>query len=449
MGPTTTYMDTVLYLTYFLAICTTNQIAELLASKRYRDLQLCTSRLLGVAAACGTAVTIVTWAIGSRILSLFVGSGGGAARALAAESRVLIELASTYSCLRAAAAPLSVLGMVAQAFCLVTGHTRTVAQSVLVASIVNAVGDIVLTPRFGMQGAAVATAVASSTSALWLLRRVFAQMLEWRELEQNQNRPRRQRVDSSQNKQVKLIAPTASHEDEGAVPLVSLPDRGALGELLAMSAPLCFRMWAIMASHALLTVRAAHFGAATMAAQNVLVRIFYFLSAVGDGIGSATQTFVPATLYPRFDAPAFRRVVARLARLASVAAGITALVGLGVLADPSVTSWLVRDGRIVAQLRTAAPHVAASLLLHPLIALTEGLVITRRDFGNVFKTYAVTVAVFVVLLRSTVSSLAGVWRTLLCWQGLRLLNYWLWRKDHSSKVPIMNASTSDDATALY
>jgi Na+-driven multidrug efflux pump len=404
MGPATTYMDTVLYLTYFLAICTTNQIAELKASGRFRDLQLCTSRLLGVAAVCGFVVAFLTGVLGSRILQRLAGAS-------ARNHPEIVHIATSYACIRAVAAPLSVVGMVAQAFCLVTGHMRTVAESVLLASVANTLLDVLLTKPFGMLGAAVATAIASSMSAVWLLRKVFMQVRTWRKNEQ----------------ECLKDGQKASSASPGRVPLISLPDRQGLVQLVKLSAPLSYRMWAIMGSYAMLTVRAGEFGATSLATQNMLIRAFYFLCATGDSISSAAQTFVPATVYPTFDEHAYRRVVRRLLRLAFASAACAGALALGLFGNTTRTVWLVDDIHIASLLHSAAPYLATCLLLHPFVTLTEGLVISKRDFRNVFFTYTITGVCYVFLLQHTVGSLAGVWRTLVFWQVLRLFNYTIWR----------------------
>jgi Na+-driven multidrug efflux pump len=71
--------------------------------------------------------------------------------------------------------------MVAQSFCLTVWNTRTPALAVITASGLNIVGDLLLRKQ-GMQGAAVATAVAVTASAAILLSAVWRQVKEWRVL---------------------------------------------------------------------------------------------------------------------------------------------------------------------------------------------------------------------------------------------------------------------------
>jgi Na+-driven multidrug efflux pump len=253
-------------------------------------------------------------------------------------------------------------------------------------------------------------------SAMWLLRKVSMQVRTWRVHEQER------RTDD------RIAPPDLFQDDEGRVPLISLPDRQGLVQLLKLSAPLSFRMWAIMGSYALLTVRAGDFGAVALAAQNMLIRAFYFLCAPGDSISSATQTFIPATIYPAFNERAYRQVIRRLVRLAVASAAVSGALAIGLFINTSRTLSLVGDIHIVSLLHSAAPFLATCLFLHPFVTLTEGLNIAKRDFGNVFCTYTVSVLCYAFLLQYTVGSLAGVWRTLVFWQCLRLCNYWMWRK---------------------
>jgi len=451
MGPATTFMDTVLYMTYFLAIATTNKLAEHLAAKDYRELQQWTSRLLGVAFACGGLVALATFAAGPSLLSKMAGAS-------AATSPGIVPLATGYAQIRAAVAPLSVAGMVAQSLCLVTGQTKAVMASVGLASVLNIAGDALLTPIWGMHGASAATAVASSGAAILLLRQVYKQMKSWRKLEveqqqaadkvvsimstpvSDQGRDIRKWLETSNGTgaadtstvttSVSLQRPDESDQPQqhqlSPVPLVSFPDRKSLFGLVKLSLPLAFNMWAKMASYGALTVRATAFGAVPLAANSILVRVFYFLCCLADGLGQATQAYLPATLYPKFHKKSFRKVMLRLGAVAALAA-----VGGGQLAksmlSPGGASFLARDAGIVAQLTAAAPYLAGCLALHPFITVMEGTVIAKREFGNLVKTYTITLALFAGVL-SSCTNIAGVWQSLLFWQVSRLVNYVLWRK---------------------
>jgi Na+-driven multidrug efflux pump len=130
LGPATTLFDSLIYTTYFLAMVTTNQIAPALASAAkkeskninsssdmnnnnninpWQDLRQSTSHLLGLALVFGCIVSAITFTAGKSIIGQMVGGSLGAA-----EANAIIPLATTYATIRAAVAPFSVVGFVAQ-----------------------------------------------------------------------------------------------------------------------------------------------------------------------------------------------------------------------------------------------------------------------------------------------------------------------------------------------
>lgn len=177
MGPATTLMDTLLYTTYFLALSTTNLLTQGLAQKDWRGLQRWTSYLL-------TTAVIVGGCVSALIMSP---AGPALLKALAGSSATpeLLAYATKYTRIRAAIAPFSVLGMVAQSFCLANLQGRAPLVAVAAASVINISGDLILSSH-GVVGAAVATAVASMCATGVLLRAVRKQFLQWRQYEQEE-----------------------------------------------------------------------------------------------------------------------------------------------------------------------------------------------------------------------------------------------------------------------
>ena len=136
LGPATTLFDSLIYTTYFLAISTTNQLAPRLAvaassassmsksgskpngevaenntDNPWKELRQSTSHLLGLAIVFGSLVSTITFAFGKPIIG---GMVGGATSMGAAEANSVISLANNYARIRAAVAPFSILGFVAQ-----------------------------------------------------------------------------------------------------------------------------------------------------------------------------------------------------------------------------------------------------------------------------------------------------------------------------------------------
>jgi Na+-driven multidrug efflux pump len=138
LGPATTLFDSLIYTTYFLAISTTNQLAPGLAAAAaasssssvaktandktatrniattanpWKELRRSTSHLLGLAIVFGSVVTMITYGFGRSIIGQMV---GGATNMGTADASAIVPLANNYARIRAAVAPFSIVGFVAQ-----------------------------------------------------------------------------------------------------------------------------------------------------------------------------------------------------------------------------------------------------------------------------------------------------------------------------------------------
>ena len=444
MGPATTAMDSLLYMTYFLALATTNLVSENLARKDYRKLQQHTSHVLGVATAMGLLVTLLVFTMGTQILTGLAGSS--------ASTPHLIQYARQYALIRAVVAPLSVLGMCAQTHALACHDKVRPIVAVLAASIINTLGDLWLAPHWGVAGAAAATAAASSVSSLILLQGVWKRMKEWRRKEQEEQTDtlgaQRSLVlqspsvifanDTSIDGSIVIwrnstidaglgtshygqLEPTTVLKREPKIPFLSIPDRKSFMNLVKLSGPLMFNMWAKIGAYSLLTVRATDFGVVSMAAHNVLMRIFFFFGCFADSLGATAQAFLPATLYPRKDSAGFQNILQKLSVLA---------VGVA-LFNSQVASWMIhnmgghlaKDASIVHAMKSNAHLVGWSLMLHPLIVAMEGTVIATRNFRKLILTYAGSLVIHGTLLFGACNSFSGVWGTLVGFQIARLMGF--------------------------
>jgi Na+-driven multidrug efflux pump len=428
LGASTLYVDTCLYLNFVWAMATTHQLAAALAKKNkkqqelqqhvpcsnnytmslyYRNLQLITSRMMGVAFLCGSLVTLITWWLGTPILTWVAGSEN------AASSPSLIAYSVGYARIRTLVSSISVMAMVGQAVCLVTGRARVVAQAVGLATCVNTVGDVLLTPIYGIYGAAIATAASSIAAATLLLRNVRKQMRTWKQQERQQLQ-----LLLNEIKTTSTDEPLPSKD----VPFISLPDRPSLYRLLRLSIPLAMVPWLQMASYGALTIRAASFGAvAALAANSILVRCFYFLSATADSLGQAAQAFVPATVVPIFQRNHFRKTMQRLLGFAAVSGTGSAILAQQFLTHPSASRILTTDSGILYHLANAAPYLALSITLQPFITVLEGAVIARRQFSKLVASYAGAIVVYGTGM-TLATSVSQVWQALAACQIARVIN---------------------------
>lgn len=430
LGPATTMYDSLLYMCYFLAIATTNKLAPAYAQKKYRELQITTSHVLGVSAVLGTLTTATVLFFGKSLLMNMVGSSADAAD--------LVFYASRYASIRASVGIASIMGMVAQSFCLATLDTKTPVLAVAIASMVNVVGDITLR-RFGVQGAAVATAVSSLLSSAVLLRAVRRRTKEWRtlELQQSAAMPMRNQtellltnesINNNNNKVVVDDPMQAKATPALPVPFVSLPDRKSLIELVKLSGPIFFVILAKIACYGAMTFRCIDFGVVSLAAHNIMMRVFFFYGTLGDSLSQTAQSFLPATLYPQPSRSAFRKILQRLLVVASVLAVSNSRLAVFILQN--FGKYLASDHSIVRMMADHTHFFGLAVLVHPFIILLEGSVIAARDFRTLVQTYVVTLGLHFGILKFFCGSFPAVWRTFFLFQTIRLGNFGLqvWHK---------------------
>ena len=451
LGPATMLMDSAIYMTYFLAIATTNKVANGLAQQDYRTLQTSTSQVLGFATVLGTMITALIHGAGRPLLHRAAGGSS---------SPALLQLALTYCQIRSLVAPLAILGMVAQSVCLACLDTTTPALAVAVASLVNVVGDVLLVPHLGMQGAAIATAVASSTAALILLRQVRRIMMGWRSKEEQDagtqtthdisnvwnGIPRLEYGNQNNNThtETNTATPTGLSMTKMAptVPFWSLPGPAALQSLLLLTGPIFFCLVGKIICYSALSLRASDFGVTALAAHNVMIRIFFFGATFGDPLSQASQTFVPRLMTSTTSSSSNttsrgRRLSATMAtnkskrKLIRRMAIIAAAFGIGTKLSAQLVltrfgSYFTNDASILELLRHASGWAGWALLLHPFVMLLEGCILASQDLFFLLGSYGVTMACHFASLKLNATSFAGVWRALFFFQTFRLAQF-MWR----------------------
>ena len=505
LGPATTLYDGALYLCYFLAIATTNQVTRAASAGDYELLQTVVRHVLGVAGTLGLVMTAVLGLGGPWLLHNMAG---------ASASPQLVKYAVRYTWIRASVAVAAVVGMVLESVCLAMVDTKTPARAVAAASVVNVVGDLILTPRWGVQGAAAATACATLTSATIMFRAVQRHMQKWKTREKlqqvrngtiptsldqpyknapkvaldhheetrviglapNETATKTEVILSSANLPINTTAAALplSTSSDGAyqsetiatqrsilspsqqVPISSMfsfPGRRALLDLVSISGPIFFVIVSKVACYSAMTIRCAEFGVVAMAAHSIMMRVFFFYGCFGDSLSQTAQTFFPATLYPRPSPSDFRTI---FRRLFLVAAGIGIVNSQSsVLILRKLGRYLVSDQGIVSLMRNQSLYMGLAVLLHPFIMLLEGTVMASRDFKTLVTTYCATLGLHFGILKFFSHSFPAVWRTFSLFQCIRLTCFGLqvWRrkpwkqKSAEGIAQLKNASTAD-ATPL-
>jgi Na+-driven multidrug efflux pump len=469
LGPATMLIDSLLYLTYFLSIATTSKMAKALAQRDYKSLQTTSSHIMGVAGILGFCVLALVFGMGRTLLTWSAGSSG---------SPQLIGAALEYSRIRCAVAPLSIVGMVAQSICLSVRDTTTPAVAVAVASIVNIVGDFCLVPRMGLTGAAIATAAASTSSTLVLLKSVRNKALDWRQKESeatgtnglkahvvvngiNATKVTTTVVDgkpvlyndtvTTRNTTISGSTGTAVASDtttttrtstltSSQIPFISLPDRTSLLQLVQLAGPIFFVIVGKVVCYSAMTLKATNFGLSNVAAHNIMMRVFFFHATFGDSLTQAAQTFLPQTLLEK-NTTNLKKLLKKLLVLATV---------IGVLNWISIQWVLHNCGSVFTSnldiIRIMAANsspMALATFFHSFVMVFEGSIIATGDFRYLVSTYAITMAVLFGQLKFATPHFGGVWTALLVFQTMRLVQFKtrvfskvLWRKSRETLTAV-------------
>eukprot|EP00537_Pseudo-nitzschia_pungens_P002015 CAMPEP_0172357142 /NCGR_PEP_ID=MMETSP1060-20121228/1525_1 /TAXON_ID=37318 /ORGANISM="Pseudo-nitzschia pungens, Strain cf. cingulata" /LENGTH=688 /DNA_ID=CAMNT_0013077659 /DNA_START=308 /DNA_END=2374 /DNA_ORIENTATION=+ len=502
LGPATTLFDSLIYTTYFLAIATTNQLAPDLAAAAacetslsagdvhaesnnfgnddkkianatnanpWRDLRTSTSHLLGLAIFFGSVVSFITFIFGKAIIGQMI---GGSSNIDAAEASAIVPLATNYARIRAIVAPFSIVGFVAQSFCLANLDIATPAIAVAAASFVNLVGDLALSGRYGIQGAAVATALATVTSCFVLLRKVRKTTNGWKLKQEKLERVTNNdeltaqheaivdvdRIPSSaatelsdgtvgalerNNHETKNNSSSSSNNNNNnhnAIPFWSIPDKRSMINLFKLAGPIFFVSISKVLCYNVMTVRATTFGIVPLASHNIMLRVFFFFACFGDSLSQAAQSF-----YPQVAKKARGKLIRRLFTISTFVGVFNNQASQMIL--KKFGRFLTHDSRIIETMSHHAPWVGLGVMLHPFILLFEGTVLANRDLVFLVGTYTTTVLLHLSFVFSPVSSTFwGLWRALFGFQVIRLVQFaariWLQSRESRSRSD-NNASTGN------
>ena len=419
LGPATMLCDSTMYLTTFISMATTNKLARAFARNDVEGQVSTLSHVMGLSLAVGALITLLINFGGENILAAIIGP---ASKASVETSKQVLSAALDYSRIRSIVSPLAVMGLTSQAVLLCSQDTKTPGLAVLVASLVNIVGDYILVAKMnmGIRGAAWATSLASILANGILVRKVWQMMQRWK------------------NKQSQKI------QD---VPFLSLPNREAFVSLIKLAGPIFFVLIGKIMGYSSMTIKAGSFGIAPLACHNVLMRIFFFFATFGDALSHSAQTFLPGLLYRKKlheqamptnlttannqnstlqstnngDSTNARTLLKRLL-LFSVGAGtINSLTGRYIANSAGGT--FTTDSSLVALMSRASPYMGLANFIHPITMTLEGSIIAGRDAGYLVGTYVFSLVLLLSHLRYVCSHFAAVYHALLLFQIVRIIQF--------------------------
>ncbi|KAH9605356.1 hypothetical protein KSS87_000155 [Heliosperma pusillum] len=375
LGPGTVLCDYMSYVFMFLSIATSNMVATSLARQDEKQVQHQISILLFVGLSCGVLMLFFTKLYGASALNAFAG----------AKNVHLVPAGNTYIQIRALAWPAILVGWVAQSASLGMKDSMGPLKALVVASVVNGIGDIVLCMflGYGIAGAAWATAVSQVIAAYIV-------------------------IDALNKKGYNGYS-------------LSVPSITELQEIFAIAGPVFVTIVSKVAFFSLIVYCATSMGTHTIAAHQVLNQIFHMCAVWGEPLSQTSQSFMPELLYGA------NRNLAKARDLLKSLLIIGASVGLVLGIVATSIPWLVPnvftpDLVVIAEMHTVWIPFFLSLCITPCILSCEGTLLAGRDlkFISLSMSGCFTLGALVLLfVKSQGLGLVGCWTALVGFQWAR------------------------------
>ena len=446
LGPATTFCDGAAYLFAFLNVATTSLYASALAEQERKcgageggergagasgaavAPEAVVRRAAKVALVCGLASMALVLVAGRQMLALYIGHA-------AASDTALLSAATTYVKVRALSLPAALLGGVLQAALLGAKNSAAALVAIAYATATNLVGDAVLVTgcRMGLTGAAVATSVATWVSTLVLVRTARCKLVGSGGLGLAPTRDRRR--DAAPAAAAAAIVPPADDAPAARAPTGGRGPAAAAARVsnrsfLGFAAPVLTLIVGKIAAFGFMTHSAAGLGPLPLAAHQIVLALFFFLSPFLEVVSQTTQSFLPAYTPPddatAQQAQAFRAtadaLAARLLRLSLGVAACAAAVGAAFTTFGA--ALLTNDPAVRMAVRPLTLPLTIAVLLTGPVCASEGVLLARRQLPFLAGVYLATVAVLppaLLAIKVRRAPVALVWACFTLFQAFRAL----------------------------
>eukprot|EP00549_Striatella_unipunctata_P018906 CAMPEP_0118725534 /NCGR_PEP_ID=MMETSP0800-20121206/33194_1 /TAXON_ID=210618 ORGANISM="Striatella unipunctata, Strain CCMP2910" /NCGR_SAMPLE_ID=MMETSP0800 /ASSEMBLY_ACC=CAM_ASM_000638 /LENGTH=622 /DNA_ID=CAMNT_0006634245 /DNA_START=146 /DNA_END=2014 /DNA_ORIENTATION=- len=422
LGPAVAVCDYAALLNAFLFTATTNLVAEAYEKDRGNDEKPRTTRAMAaslqLSTFVGTAIGAALFVGAKTLLKLIIGNDSIDPGVFAAATR--------YARIRALGMPAAAIIGSAQAACLGMQDVKSPLYVLLAAAVVNFFGDVLLVRQKhawlgGAAGAAWATSASQYAAVAIFLRwlcfkpkkpavvmnisRAIMELtgpkgsdgLKRRlgfqaDLEAYtngiKNHPMMKHVSLLKSRLPRLpkrdSKPSFSTQGflEGrfnARSLVSPPKREDAEEFLPYVVPVTTTTVGKVSSYiAMNHVVSSSFGTLAMAAQQVVVSLFYCLTPIGDSLSLTAQSFVPvieAKKKSKERTNALRMTLRNLLKAGGVFGGLTAAF---VALIPLFSHIFTADAMVATQINSVVPLLMGVFSLHGVLLGAEGILLGRN-----------------------------------------------------------------------
>jgi Na+-driven multidrug efflux pump len=175
-------------------------------------------------------------------------------------------------------------------------------------------------------------------------------------------------------------------------------------------------------------------GTVSMAAQQVIVSLFYCLCPIADSLSLTAQSFLPSIVEKRVSrarANALRETIRNFWKAGAV---FGAAMMAAVMCIPILSGFFTSDPAVITLVNSAAPLLLVFFAVHGVMCSSEGALLGQKDLSFLGKMYAAFFfAVPALMLRVKRAALSGkevgltaVWKVFLSYQLFRTV-VWLVR----------------------
>jgi Na+-driven multidrug efflux pump len=170
-------------------------------------------------------------------------------------------------------------------------------------------------------------------------------------------------------------------------------------------------------------------GTIGMAAQQVIVSLFYCLTPVADSLNLTAQSFIPAIFEKKKSQSRAVALKKSFANFMKAAAIFGVLMAGAASSIPLFSGFFTSDPIVISQVNAVVPYLAGCFLMHGFITAGEGVLLGQKDLGFLGKLYAaffVGVPYFMLRVKSAAASglksanLTSVWQIFLGYQFVRM-----------------------------
>ncbi|CAB9499466.1 Protein DETOXIFICATION [Seminavis robusta] len=235
--------------------------------------------------------------------------------------------------------------------------------------------------------------------------------------------------------------------------LVKLPKKEVAKEFAPYVAPVTVTQIGRVSGYVAMShVVSSSLGTVSMAAQQVIVSVFYCLCPIADSLSLTAQSFIPGISEKKASkerADALRKTARNFLKAGGVFGAVMA-AAIGLL--PVMSGFFTGDPAVVSLVNTVVPILVAFFSVHGVMQATEGVLLGQKDLGFLGKMYgAFFVAVPFFMLRVKRAALAGVpgisiasvWSVFLAYQIFRVI-VWVARVELIQKATDRAAASLSD-----